>query len=700
MMLRKLFIGLLVVVPVLRWSVGCSNSHPDTIAQYPGARSPEADSKPAKPLSPQQSAKLCVQTARQLEAAGYLADAASQYERARRFNPTDFSIGHRLATLYDRMGDAQAAALEYELAMRNTPNNADLINDYGYFHYNKGRYDRAEQLFRKSLACDASHQRATTNLAMTLAQENRYEESIRYFEKVVSPASARSNVAMIQAQQGKFELARASADKALKINPDLVQAHAVKRFIDEQQNRVAAAPARPSAPYALEKPAAKVEETPARTAEAPARPAARVASAKPEKFVPVAADPVIAPKREPQAMASPAQTTQILAQPETAAAPVTVAAVPAPVSAAVTPAPARVIESAAPRVEASPIAPVIDAVAPSAQAPIGSAKSVAALPASASATPAPAEMPAVVAQLPQRKMIAPVGVRPAREEELVEMSVSSPAPVGVSSIVSDAPVAQLALAELKDVSKAEPVMIESRRESLDVVTLVDPAVSASIRRMTTEPAIVAEGARLSAIPQPVEITPVIEQAETSAPRAVAMPAARAAEPAIVAVPQTVAAAPVAPIIESVAPSAPVAKAVSPAQPVAEPVHVEAAPIRQELAANIVVAPAEPTQPRAVAPAPSPTRAVTPAVVEPAPMPAAPMSDAMVIVPALPAGPRDAKAIELAAAVPAHTPAPASEAAPAKPAPAAKVTRDQLWIENPGTSRFNKGRAPTFTRKDL
>ena len=246
-MLRKLLIGLLVVVPVLRWSIGCSSTHPDTISQLPGGADLGAvgdAGKPEKPLSPIQSAKLCVQTAKQLEAAGYFADALAQYERARRFNPTDFTIGHRIAILQDRLGDANNAALEYELAMRNQPNNPDLINDYGYFHYSKGRWDRAEQLFRKALACKADHQRAIVNLAMTLAQENRYEESVRYFEKVVSPSAARSNLAMMQAQQGKLELAHKTIDQALVLNPDLAQAQAMKRSISEQEKRAAAAPAK------------------------------------------------------------------------------------------------------------------------------------------------------------------------------------------------------------------------------------------------------------------------------------------------------------------------------------------------------------------------------------------------------------------------------------------------------------------------
>jgi Tfp pilus assembly protein PilF len=162
-----------------------------------------------------------------LEREGRNAEAIAKYEQARRSDPTLRTATQHLALLYDREGRDQQALVEYQRLLKEQPNDSQLLNDFGVFHYDRERWGDAEALFRNALACDSKNQRAWVNLGRTLGQQQRYQESYAAFARAIRPAEAHSNVAVLMAHHGQIDQARLEVNVALSLDPQLQQARAV-----------------------------------------------------------------------------------------------------------------------------------------------------------------------------------------------------------------------------------------------------------------------------------------------------------------------------------------------------------------------------------------------------------------------------------------------------------------------------------------
>ena len=178
-------------------------------------------------LPPRQAAEVCLAAAQELEKNGREIDAIAQYEKAREHNPRLTQVSRRLAVLYDRQCDFQRALTEYRQALALAPHDADLLNDLGYCHYQRGDYVEAERWLRQATERNPKHQRAWVNLGLTLAWQGRYPESYDAFAKVVTPAQARANIGIVQAQQQRTAEAVQSLREALREDPDLRPVRAV-----------------------------------------------------------------------------------------------------------------------------------------------------------------------------------------------------------------------------------------------------------------------------------------------------------------------------------------------------------------------------------------------------------------------------------------------------------------------------------------
>lgn len=225
-------------------TIGCESDGEETTGSWQAQSRDALSSAHLASIPPYNAAKLCLDAARELEAAGYDREAAVQYERARRFEPDIPKIAHRLAVLYDRTNQTTKALIEYGRALEAEPKNADLLNDIGYFYYSREQWAAAEEYLSRAVDIEANHTRAWTNLAMTYAQQQRYDEAIGAFERVVSTPAAHSNVGMIMAQQGKYSMAKQALNWALSQDPDLVQARTALKWI-EMRERTATVPNAP-----------------------------------------------------------------------------------------------------------------------------------------------------------------------------------------------------------------------------------------------------------------------------------------------------------------------------------------------------------------------------------------------------------------------------------------------------------------------
>jgi Tfp pilus assembly protein PilF len=185
--------------------------------------------KPAKvqtELPPKEAAQACLATAKDLLDQGYDHEAIQLFERARTLDPKRTEVSRYLAVLYDRQDDAVRATAEYELALKLTPKDADLLNDIGYFHYHRSQWPAAEQRFREALALNPKLERAKINLGMTLAQQGHYQQAYAAFAEAVGPAAAHSNVGVLLARQGRHAEAIAAFQNSIDLEPGSPQARA------------------------------------------------------------------------------------------------------------------------------------------------------------------------------------------------------------------------------------------------------------------------------------------------------------------------------------------------------------------------------------------------------------------------------------------------------------------------------------------
>jgi tetratricopeptide (TPR) repeat protein len=161
-------------------------------------------------------------TAQQFDVAGNYAEAVTLYEKARHTDSLVEPVAtRRLAILYDKQGQFDKARSEYEKLLQKNPRDADTLNNLGYGYYARGQWDLAEQHLRKALAANPQHEHAWINLGMTLGQQQRYDESLNAFAKVVDRAEGLCNLAFILTTQGKREEAKQAYTEALRLNPGL-----------------------------------------------------------------------------------------------------------------------------------------------------------------------------------------------------------------------------------------------------------------------------------------------------------------------------------------------------------------------------------------------------------------------------------------------------------------------------------------------
>ena len=183
-------------------------------------------------LPPKEAAKACLVTADEMVRNGYRKEAIALYERARDLDPTQQQVCRYLAVLYDEVGTDSQALTEYNHAVRLTPKDPDLLNDFGYFYYHRHDMRQAEQWFRAAIVQSPRHERAWVNLGLTLGEQGRYQDSFEAFSKVLSTAAAHSNVGMILARHGQIDDAAWAFKQALMLDPGLQQPRAVLASLD------------------------------------------------------------------------------------------------------------------------------------------------------------------------------------------------------------------------------------------------------------------------------------------------------------------------------------------------------------------------------------------------------------------------------------------------------------------------------------
>jgi tetratricopeptide (TPR) repeat protein len=178
-----------------------------------------ADGKRSAPTRGE-ATEACLTAAREMEAHGRDLAAIEQYERARSFQPKTRGIAKRLAVLYERQDQREKAATEYAAALKEDPIDADVWSDFAHFQFDGGDHAGAETAARTALRINRNHKLAWVNLAMSLAEQERYGDAEQALAHAVGEEAARANLALIKARHGDHPPVRtASATEEVDREP-------------------------------------------------------------------------------------------------------------------------------------------------------------------------------------------------------------------------------------------------------------------------------------------------------------------------------------------------------------------------------------------------------------------------------------------------------------------------------------------------
>lgn len=185
---------------------------------------------------PKKSAEVTVNVARLHEKEGRLAKAKALYEDLYQRDSEDVNVCHRLAIVSARLGEYDASLRYFDEARQLAPNNADIVNDFGYSLFARNDLAGAEAVFRQALALDSRNERAKNNLAVVLGHQGNFTESLALFRQTVSEAEANANLAYIHVQRGEGQPAIDHYSRALSLDPNLNSAaHGLLQIAQLQQ---------------------------------------------------------------------------------------------------------------------------------------------------------------------------------------------------------------------------------------------------------------------------------------------------------------------------------------------------------------------------------------------------------------------------------------------------------------------------------
>tara|TARA_R110002111_G_scaffold256979_2_gene324541 strand:+ start:10550 stop:12892 length:2343 start_codon:yes stop_codon:yes gene_type:complete len=156
--------------------------------------------------------------AQDLENKKELEKAKQAYETIYKADPKRALACHRLAIVSYRLGEREEALKYFDKAQTLTPENAELLSDYGYALYKMKKYKQAEEVLTKSVGFDPKSERAMTRLATVLGMQGKMQESYTQLCKFSSPAEAHEIIAHLHSERGEKQQALNRYQQALAIS--------------------------------------------------------------------------------------------------------------------------------------------------------------------------------------------------------------------------------------------------------------------------------------------------------------------------------------------------------------------------------------------------------------------------------------------------------------------------------------------------
>ncbi len=126
-------------------------------------------------------------------------DALGPIAQAISREPDNWELHSLEGVAYDQVGDFANATQSYERALAASPNNPNVLNNYGLSRALAGDPEGAEMLLRAAVAEPGATMQMRQNLALVLGVQGKFDEAGRVSRADLPPEAVENNVAYYRA---------------------------------------------------------------------------------------------------------------------------------------------------------------------------------------------------------------------------------------------------------------------------------------------------------------------------------------------------------------------------------------------------------------------------------------------------------------------------------------------------------------------
>lgn len=133
---------------------------------------------------------------------GNYSQAKFNLDKALQFAPKLADSHFSMAYYYQLVGENEQAEAEYKTSMLMAPDNADIINTYGTFLCQQGKYQQAKEYFLKAVKSDNYVSSAETyeNLALCSQTRGHMDDAIEYLNSALNHQPGRAKSLLLLAE--------------------------------------------------------------------------------------------------------------------------------------------------------------------------------------------------------------------------------------------------------------------------------------------------------------------------------------------------------------------------------------------------------------------------------------------------------------------------------------------------------------------
>jgi len=153
------------------------------------------------------------------ETQGRLDAAAVQYEQALKLKPNHVPSLYRLGIVHTKSKDFEQATAVWRKYIKVTGDMASGYSNLGFCYEMAGDTANAEKAYKDGIQRDSNCIPCRTNYGLMLARNNRIAEAETQLAVVLKPDEVRYNLAAVYEQKGEMAQAKAELKKAIEINP-------------------------------------------------------------------------------------------------------------------------------------------------------------------------------------------------------------------------------------------------------------------------------------------------------------------------------------------------------------------------------------------------------------------------------------------------------------------------------------------------